>query len=63
MTGRGSATALRAGAATRLLLLQLPCLKRQLCRTLSATGTRPELANGCYGTAFEVVEHELADRG
>jgi hypothetical protein len=48
-------------AATRLLP-QLPCFKRRLCETLSVTSARPELANRCYGTALEVVEHELADR-
>ena len=38
------------------------CLKRRLCQTLGVTSARPEVANRRYGTAFEVVEHELADR-
>ena len=61
MTGRGSGPALRTGA-TRLLLLQLPCLKRRLCQTLGVASARPEVANRWYGTAFGSGRHELADR-
>jgi hypothetical protein len=44
------------------LLFQLSCFKRRLCQTLSVISARPGLASRSHGAAFEVVEHEQADR-
>ena len=55
-------TGLVGGGGNAIVAASTTCLKRRLCQTLGVTSARPEVANRRYGTAFEVVEHELADR-